>query len=133
MRSSHRQDRLAPRREVLRGLGLFHDDAFIDCLVRQFRVERQSFRKLDRSEFELVRFQRSKRTSAARIHSCHVQRVHGATDQRDLFFGRRCQHVKLPATVVAYLAALLRVSRRVSTRRDVTCGNRLPRFLPTAR
>lgn len=90
-------------------------------------------RKLDRSEFELVRFQRSKRTSAARIHSCHVQRVHGATDQRDLFFGRRCQHVKLPATVVAYLAALLRVSRRVSTRRDVTCGNRLSRFFPTAR
>lgn len=90
-------------------------------------------RELDRSEFESVRFQRSKWTSAAGIHSRHVQRVHGATDQRDLFLGRRCQHAELPATVVAYLAALLRISRRVPTRRDVTRGNRLPRFLPTAR
>lgn len=90
-------------------------------------------RELNRPEFELVKFQRSKRTSATRIHSCHVQHIHGTTDQRDLFLGQRCQYVELSATIVAYLAALLRISRCISTRRDVTCGNRLPRFLSTAR
>lgn len=43
VRPAHRQDRLAPP-EVLRGLGLFHGDALVDRLVRQFRIERQSSR-----------------------------------------------------------------------------------------
>lgn len=89
-------------------------------------------REPDGPELEFAELRRSERPRFAGIGLDHVRYVHGASQQRDLLVRRRREHAELPVTVATHLAVLLRVARRVPTRRDAARRDRLSRLVAAA-